>query len=66
VSFQFSLPEGAAVDLRMYDALGRKVFSSYGLRASSFGLRTSSFSPGLYLLRLESGEYHATRKLILE
>ncbi|HTW92362.1 MAG TPA: T9SS type A sorting domain-containing protein [bacterium] len=70
---EYSLPGGASATLKMYDALGRQVFSSSALpsavsdsHASSFVLRTSSFSPGVYLLRLESSRGSAERKLVIE
>ena len=63
---EYSLPIGTTANLRVYDALGRQVFSSTGLHTSSFVLGTSSFPPGVYVLRLESDHGSATQKLVVE
>ncbi len=63
---EYSLPKGIVSTLRVFDALGRQVFSSTGLPTASFEFRTSSFAPGIYLLRLESSRGSTTRKLVIE
>lgn len=68
VHLEYSLPEGAVANLRMYDASGRQVFSSSGLGLGGpcLTVRTSSFAAGVYLLRLESSCGSATQKLVIE
>ncbi len=66
VRVAWSLPNGSAAELGLYDALGRQIFWSSGLRTSPLGIRTSSFPQGVYLLRLESSRGSATRKLVVE
>ena len=66
VRVEWSMPAKSAANLDLYDALGRQVFSSSGLRISPFGIRTSSFPQGVYVLRLESAGGTATEKLVIE
>lgn len=66
VRVEWSVPVRSVARLSLYDALGRQVFSSSGLRTSPFGIRTSSFPRGVYLLRFESDRGSATRKLVIE
>jgi hypothetical protein len=66
VRVEWSVPDRSAAELSLYDALGRQVLSSSGLRTSPFGIRTSSFPQGVYLLRLESIRGSATQKLVIE
>ncbi len=66
VKVEWSLPTSSTAGLSLYDALGRQVFSSSGLRTSPFEIRTSSLPQGVYLLRLESDCGSATRKLVIK
>jgi len=66
VRVEWSVPVRSVARLSLYDALGRQVFSSSGLRTSPFGIRTSPFPQGVYLLRIESDRGSATRKLVIE
>jgi hypothetical protein len=66
VRVEWSVPARSVARLSLYDALGRQVFSSSGLRTSPFGIRTSSFPQGVYLLELESNRGSETRKLVIE
>lgn len=66
VRVEWSLPTRSVARLSLYDALGRRVFSSSTTQTLPFEIRTSSFPQGVYLLRLESGRSSATRKLVIE
>ncbi|MBM3331589.1 T9SS type A sorting domain-containing protein [candidate division WOR-3 bacterium] len=56
---------GRSTTLRIFDASGRLLHSTSGIRTSSFELRTSSFAAGVYLLRLDSDGRFATARLVV-
>ena len=66
VRLKLQLPAGQLAALSVYDAAGRLVHSSFGLRTSSFRLDLRSRPAGLYFLRLDAGGARATAKVVLE
>jgi hypothetical protein len=66
VRLKLQLPAGQLAALSVYDAAGRLVHSSFGLRTSSFRLDLRSRSAGLYFVRLDAGGARATAKVVLE
>jgi len=52
--------------LRLYDATGRLVHSSFAIRASSYRLDLRSAPAGVYIVRLDAGGLTATRKLVVQ
>jgi len=66
---QFSLPHKSHVTLTIFDLLGREVATlvSEELSAGSFSTRwdAAGFPSGVYLYRLQAGEFVETKKLIL-
>ncbi len=66
-TFSFELPEGADVDLAVYDAAGRKVAAvAEGYFAA--GRHDVTFhgylAPGVYVYRLDAGSWSAARKMV--
>jgi hypothetical protein len=69
-SIRFNLPEAGNVTLSVYNTLGQKVATLVNNQRFVQGTHTVSFdanglSSGVYLYRVESGSYTATRKMIL-
>jgi hypothetical protein len=68
-TIQFSLPASDAVDVGVYDLLGRRVERLFGGRlaggAHEMPLDASSYAPGVYFLRLSSGGVVRTGKLMI-
>ena len=74
-SIRFDLPQTARVTLKVYDVSGRMVRTlACGMRAEGrhvlmwngaddAGAKAGS---GVYFLRIQAGDYRATRKMILE
>jgi len=62
----YSAPGAAGGTLRLCDVTGRQVHLSYGLRTSPLRLDLRAIPEGVYLLRLESADSSATRKLVIE
>jgi hypothetical protein len=66
----YSLPQAGNVSLRLYDVTGTLVTTLvqgyHTAGSSSFVVHGSSFARGIYLLKLETGDYRTTQKLILE
>jgi hypothetical protein len=67
-------PEGGMqiVSLKIYDLLGREVFSLFSSPSGRIGGATyeitwdaSNFPSGIYYYRLEAGNYYETKKMIL-
>jgi hypothetical protein len=56
----------AASALRIYDATGRLVHSSFGLRTSAFHLDLRSMPAGVYLLRLDAAGRSWHTKLLVQ
>jgi hypothetical protein len=68
-NISFSLPEASNVSLRVFNLLGEEVATlvsgaqAAGTHTVSFD--ASSLTSGMYIYRLEAGEFSATRKMIL-
>ncbi|OYD15974.1 hypothetical protein CH330_04065 [candidate division WOR-3 bacterium JGI_Cruoil_03_51_56] len=69
VTIKWQVPKREHVNVNLYDATGRlarNVFSSKNGIAGTVTLDARSFPAGIYLVRLETPNGAATRKLILE
>jgi hypothetical protein len=67
-TFSFDLPEGADVNLAVYDAAGRKVAAvaeGYFARGKHDILFTGGLAPGVYVYRLDAGSWTAVRKMVV-
>ncbi|MHB1050655.1 MAG: T9SS type A sorting domain-containing protein [Bacteroidota bacterium] len=68
-TISYALPQDGLVILKIYDALGREVstlvneFKQTGRYAASFD--ASKLSSGVYIYKLTSGKYTATKKMML-
>jgi len=63
------LPDNSVVSLRIYDAAGRQVRNqalSVGRGASSVVLDLRSMDPGVYMVKLQSGDFATTQKLAVQ
>jgi hypothetical protein len=63
---RFSAPISTPFSFRIYDATGRLVHSSFGIRASSFRLDPRSMPVGVYLVKLAADGFTATQKLVVQ
>lgn len=69
VSVQVALPGASELKLHVFDVLGREVFTSNpgifdaGYRTLSWHAR--GFAAGIYFLRVDSGENHSMKKVLL-
>jgi hypothetical protein len=63
----FDLPEDADVTLTIYDLSGRKVTTLVNekLPAGAYERPVSGLAPGVYVYRLEAGEFAAVRKMVV-
>ena len=66
VTIRLSSPVAASSFLRVYDATGRLVHLSFGLRNSPFRLDLRSMPAGVYLVRLDSGGQTWHTKLVVQ
>jgi DNA-binding beta-propeller fold protein YncE len=66
VRLKLQIPSGEQASLLVYDAAGRLVHSSFGLRTSSFRLDLRSMPAGVYFICLEAGGSKATGKVIVQ
>jgi len=69
-TIEFNLPKTSEVTLKVFNILGEEVTTlvSDRLSAGSYSCewsRTSGIASGIYLYRLEAGDYIETRKMIL-
>ena len=66
---KFSLPEQAAVTLVIYDAIGNEISTLINeeLSAGNYNVdwNASDYASGIYLYRLNAGDFVATKKMIL-
>lgn len=69
-SIKFSIPTGGKVTLEVFNVLGQKVETLadeyYDAGEYSVKWDASRLSSGVYLYRLESGDFSTTRKMILQ
>lgn len=63
----FDLPEDADVTLTIYDLSGRKVTTLVNekLPAGAYERPISNLAPGVYVYRLEAGEFSGVRKMVV-
>ena len=66
VNLRLQVPSGQQGTLFVYDAAGRLVHSSFGLRTSSITLDVRSMSAGVFFVCLGAGGSRATAKVVLE
>ena len=68
-TIQFSLPQSEMVSMKVYDLNGRLIETLlndfYDMGKHTITWDGSSQSSGMYFVRLESGEYIQTRKVVL-
>ena len=64
VRIDYSLPEKTSARLNLYDVTGKLVQTLTG--AARYALPVASLPRGVYVLKLESGDRTATRKLVIE
>ena len=69
-NIEFLLPQASNVSLKVYDLLGREVASllnnvRFGSGSQTVTFDASSLSSGIYLYRLEAGNFVQTRKMTL-
>jgi hypothetical protein len=63
---RLQIPPGQTGALTVYDAAGRRVHSSAGLRTSSFDIDVKSLSAGIYFVRVKTTASEATAKVIVQ
>jgi hypothetical protein len=63
----FDLPEDAEVTLTVYDVSGRKVTTVVNetLPAGEHEAEVPGLAPGVYVYKLEAGEFNAARKMVI-
>ena len=66
VMVRFSSPLRSPVTLAIYNAAGRLVHSSFGIRTSSFRLDLRSMPAGVYLVKLSSEGFASSQKLVVQ
>ncbi len=68
-TISFSLPKSSFVTIKIYDMLGREVttLASGGYAAGTHSLvwNADRFASGIYFFRIDAGQYHNTKKMIL-
>ena len=70
VSIDFAIPHSAYVELKIYDLKGRCVATAVegemdeGANSVSFDI--TSLSSGIYMYRLVSGDFSATKKMVIK
>lgn len=68
-TIDFTLPKSEDVKLKVYDALGREVYtlisSRYERGNHKVQFDMAGFSSGIYFYKLEAGDFSATRKMML-
>jgi hypothetical protein len=77
-TIRYSLAAESHVTLRLFDLSGRCLrtlmdctqkpgrYSSFILQRSAVGGQRSALSSGVYFLKMKTGDYQATRKLVIE
>lgn len=65
----FTVPDAAPVSIRLYDMLGRQVAtvvdSDHTPGRYAVPFKASGLASGVYLMRMESGGFNATRSIVL-
>ncbi|MBZ0202184.1 MAG: T9SS type A sorting domain-containing protein [Ignavibacteria bacterium] len=67
-SIKYDIPKDNFVNVRIYDLLGREVFSSGEFKkAGSYEVKFdgTNFASGMYFYSLESGSFRETKKMVL-
>jgi hypothetical protein len=67
-TLEYTLPAAGPARVRVFDASGRAVLERQLLleRSGSLSLPTQRLSAGIYLVRVESGSYEASVKMVLQ
>jgi hypothetical protein len=71
-TIRYSLPVAGNISLKLYDVTGKLVstlaggYHAAGSYSSPLTASSSQLAAGIYVIRLDSGSYHATEKLIIE
>jgi hypothetical protein len=63
---RYSLPNGGSATVEVFNASGRLVHSSFGIRNSSFRLDLRSMPAGVYLVKVSTESFSTTQKLVVE
>jgi hypothetical protein len=63
---RYGLPQGGSATVEVFNASGRLVHSSTGIRTPSFRLDLRSMPAGVYLVRVEAEGRSASRKLVVK
>lgn len=67
-NIKFDLPEDALVSIKVYDILGKEVYSFKELKPAGHhqtGFDGSNLSSGIYFYRLEAGKFIQTKRMVL-
>jgi subtilisin family serine protease len=68
-NISFSLPENSRVSITVYDLLGKKIADlvdeEFASGSHTVSFDAVGFTSGIYLYRMQSGKFNATKKLIL-
>ncbi|HDQ99598.1 MAG TPA: T9SS type A sorting domain-containing protein [candidate division WOR-3 bacterium] len=68
-TLRYSLPKAGPAAVSVYDVSGRSVFLTRTpghLVTGSLSLDMRSLSAGIYLVKVEAGDYSATQKLVVQ
>jgi hypothetical protein len=66
IHLNLRIPGGRTGVLAVFDAAGRRVYSSFELRSSSVDIDVKSLSAGIYFIRLKTDGDEATAKVIVQ
>lgn len=67
-SIKFDIPKSGIVTLKIYDILGKEIYSIIEFKSAGqyeFTFDASNYASGLYFYKLESGTFTETRKMVL-
>jgi outer membrane protein assembly factor BamB len=63
---RYSLPKAGPATIKVFNASGRLVRSSFGIRNSEFRLDLRSMPAGVYLVKVTTEGFSTTQKLVVE
>jgi photosystem II stability/assembly factor-like uncharacterized protein len=65
----FAIPQAGHVDMKIYDLLGREIFTALSEFRNSgshtIDFNSASLASGLYIYKIRTGEYQAAKKMIV-